>query len=43
MAEVSSGALSLLAFIVSALIVAVAALAWSVWRHGWHLGGPPRE
>jgi len=37
------GALSALAFIVSALLVGAASLAWWVWRRGWHVGRPPRE
>jgi hypothetical protein len=40
---VSPDTLSLLAFVISAVIVAVASVALWVWRHGWHLQGPPRE
>jgi hypothetical protein len=37
------GALSLLAFVVSALIVGVGTVAAWVWRRGWHVGRRPRE
>jgi hypothetical protein len=35
--------LSVLAFIVSALIVGTGFLTLWVWRRGWHVGRPPRE
>jgi hypothetical protein len=35
--------LSLLAFIVSALIVGTGAVAVWVWRRGWHVGRVPRK
>jgi hypothetical protein len=35
--------LSLLAFIVSALIVGTGSVVVWVWRRGWHVGRVPRE
>jgi hypothetical protein len=35
--------LSVLAFIVSALIVGTGFLAAWIWRRGWHVGRVPRE
>jgi hypothetical protein len=35
--------LSVLAFIVSALIVGMGSVAVWVWRRGWHVGRVPRE
>ena len=35
--------LSVLAFVVSALIVGMGSLALWIWRRGWHVGRVPRE
>jgi hypothetical protein len=40
---VDPGALSILAWIISAPIVGTAAVAVWGWRRGWHVGQPPRE
>ena len=37
------GTLSLLAFIVNALLVGTGSVAVWVWRRGWHVGRVPRE
>ena len=43
MGAIDPNTLSVLAFIISALIVGTGAVAVWVWRRGWHVGRPPRE
>ena len=43
MDAIGPDALSLFAFIISALIVGTGSVAVWVWRRGWHVGRVPRE
>ena len=43
MDAVNPDTLSVLAFIISALIVGVGSVVVWLWRRGWHVGQVPRE